>query len=208
MKFEPGQMDMIMRLRSRGISDTSVLRAMETVSRRHFVDPDLHHKVYDDLTLPIACGQVLPMPLTTAIMTQVLNVEARHKVLEIGSGSGYHSALLATLSKRVYGVERYKTLVKSSEARFQRLGIVNVVIRHGDGRYGWAGQAPFDRIVVGCSVLSVPDKLMEQLAPGGVLVAVVDGQLTRLTKARSRITEEAVMPLNLPVMEAGKSKAL
>ena len=199
---------MIMRIRGRGISDNAVLRAMELVARKHFVAKKHWDVAYEEQSLPTSCGQSLSPPLTIALMTQMLELNPAHKLLEIGTGSGYHTAILSKIVKRVYSVERYKQLICEAEARFQSLGITNHVIRHGDGRYGWGGQAPFDRIILTCALRAEPAMLIEQLAPKGVLIAVVDGQLTRYSKARKKVTVETFFPLSIPMIEAGKSKAL
>ena len=199
---------MIMRIRGRGISDNAVLRAMELVARKHFVAKKHWDVAYDEQSLPTSCGQTLSPPLTIALMTQMLELSPKHKLLDIGTASGYHTAILSKIVKRVYSVERYKQLIREAEARFQSLGITNHVIRHGDGRYGWGGQAPFDRIILTCALRAEPAMLIEQLAPKGVLIAVVDGQLTRYSKARKKVTVETFFPLSIPMIEAGKSKAL
>ena len=199
---------MIMRIRGRGISDNAVLRAMELVARKHFVAKKHWDVAYEEQSLPTSCGQSLSPPLTIALMTQMLELNPAHKLLEIGTGSGYHTAILSKIVKRVYSVERYKQLIREAEARFQSLGITNHVIRHGDGRYGWGGQAPFDRIILTCALRAEPAMLIDQLAPKGMLVAVVDGQLTRYSKARKKVTVETLFPLSIPMIEAGKSKAL
>lgn len=208
MSFDPRLIDMVMRLRSRGISDVATLRAMELVPRKRFLAPELHERAYEDIALPIACGQQSSAPLATALLLQLLDLTDRSKVLEIGSGSGWMSAVMAQHARRVYAVERYVGLVEGAEATLRELRIHNVEIRHGDGRYGWAGQAPFDRIVLGCAVRAVPSKVLDQLGPNGRLVAVVDGKLTLIEKARKHHTETDVMPLDLPMIEAGKSKTL
>jgi len=206
--FDPGLMDMIMRLRGRGVSDNAILRAFETVPRKYFVSEAQYTIAYDERLLPIDCGQTLSEPLTIARMTQALDVRPDHKVLEIGTGSGYHAALLSRLCKRVYSVERYKRMVNQCEALFPKLDIHNIVVRHGDGRYGWPGQAPFDRILVTAGLRAAPEGLLGQLAPGGRLVAVIDEELICFDKARTKITETVIFPMFLPMMEAGKSKAL
>ena len=206
--FDPGLMDMVIRLRGRGVSQNNILKAFETVPRKHFVDEAHYLAAYDEKRLPIACGQIISEPLTIARLTQALDVNADHKLLEIGTGSGYHAALLSRLCKRVYSVERYLELVKSCEALFRKLDLNNIVIRHGDGRYGWKGQAPFDRILLTVGVRTVPDGLLDQLARGGKLVAVVEDELVVFDKARTKITETVIVPMNLPMIEAGKSKAL
>ena len=206
--IDPGLIDMIMRIRGRGISDNAVLRAMELVARKHFVAKKHWDVAYEEQSLPTFCGQTLSPPLTIALMTQMLELSPEHKLLEIGTGSGYHTAILSKIVKRVYSVERYKQLIREAEGRFQKLGITNHVIRHGDGRYGWGGQAPFDRIILTCALRAEPAMLIEQLTPKGVLIAVVDGQLTRYSKARKKVTVETFFPLSIPMIEAGKSKAL
>ena len=206
--FDPERIDMLMALRGRGVSDNAVLRAMELVPRRRFVDNAYAAKAYNDCNLPIACGQEISAPYDVAIMTQVLDLLPEHKLLEVGTGSGYHAAVLSQICRRVYSVERYHSLLKAAEARFEENGIVNIVTRHGDGRFGWPGQAPFDRIVVTCGVRAVPSGLLEQLAPGGKLVCIADGLLTTASKARTRIEEKEIMPMRLPPIEAGKSKVL
>ena len=206
--IDPGLIDMIMRIRGRGISDNAVLRAMELFARKQFVETKYWEVAYEEQSLPTSCGQVLSPPLTIALMTQMLELSPEHKLLEIGTGSGYHTAILSKIVKRVYSVERYKLLIAEAEARFKALGITNHVIRHGDGRYGWGGQAPFDRIILTCALRAEPAMLIDQLATNGKLVAVVDGQLTRYSKARKKVTVETLFPLDLPMIEAGKSKAL
>ena len=206
--FDPERIDMIMALRGRGVSDNAVLRAMELVPRRRFVALDLVSKAYDDTALPIACGQEISPPFDVAIMTQVLDLKPEHKLLEVGTGSGYHAAVLSHMCRRVYSVERYHGLLKAAETCFAQNGINNVVTRHGDGRFGWPGQAPFDRILVSCGVRAMSSGLLDQLAPGGKMVAVADGMLTIASKARKRVDEQDVMPMTLPLIESGKSKVL
>jgi len=206
--FDPGLMDMIIRLRGRGVSENDILRAFETVPRKYFVDPLHYLAAYDEKRLPIGCGQTLSEPLVIARLTQALQITMEHKVLEIGTGSGYHAGLLSKLCKRVYSVERYNELVKQSEAVFRKLDLSNIVVRHGDGRYGWKGQAPFDRILITAGVKTVSDKLLDQLKPKGRLVAVVDDELQVFDKARSKITQTNIFPMSLPMMEPGKSKTM
>jgi protein-L-isoaspartate(D-aspartate) O-methyltransferase len=206
--FDPGLIDMVLRLRSKGISDNIVLKAIEQTPRQRFVPQESVAKAYDEQALPIECGQTITAPWVIGLMLQSLRVTIEHKVLEIGVGSGYQTAILSRLSKRVYAVERYKLLIKNAEERFSNLDVMNTVLRHGDGRYGWAGQAPFDRIIMGCATRAAPPMLLEQLAPGGEMIAVVDEQLMRFSKARSVISEETLLPLTLDMIEPGKSRTL
>jgi protein-L-isoaspartate(D-aspartate) O-methyltransferase len=208
MMFDPGVIDMVMRLRGKGISDNAVLRGIELAPRKAFV-PEAHFdKAYEEQSLPIDCGQTITAPWIIAVMLQFLGVKNDHKVLEIGAGSAYQTAILSHLCTRVYAVERYKTLITDAEERLSGLNIMNTVIRHGDGRYGWAGQAPFDRIILGCATRAAPPMLLDQLASGGEMIAVVDEQLMLFSKARSKITEKTIMPLTLDMIEPGKSRSL
>ena len=205
--IEPGLFDMIMRLRSRGISNTNVLRAIEQTPRSLFVPNALKMQSYDECDIPIDCGQSLLAPLTTAILCQTLDVRPEHKVLHIGTGSGYSVAVLAKLCTRIYSVERYKTLSDVAETRLKTL-VNNTVLRHGDGRFGWRGQAPFDRIIMCASVRIMPSALIEQLTNNGRIVAVINGQLSVAERKNSKVVEETVMALEIPSLETGKSKIL
>ena len=127
MSIDPGLIDMIMRLRRRGISSNAVLRAIELAPRRHFVPLEKGDTAYDSVNIPIACGQTLPPPMTAAMMVQMLDVKPDHKVLTLGLGSGYLAAILANMATRIYTVERYKTLIREADERFRKLDIFNVV---------------------------------------------------------------------------------
>jgi len=199
---------MVMRLRGRGISDNDVLRAVELAPRKYFVPAAHSDMAYAERALPIACGQTINAPMSVALMSQLLDIQEGHKLLMIGLGSGYHAAVLSKVVTRVYAVERYKKLIAEAEGRFNKHDIMNVVIRHGDGRYGWPGQAPFDRIILTCALRAAPEGLLEQLAPNGKLLSVIDDQLILFSKARSKITETVIMPFNLDMIEAGKSRTL
>ncbi len=208
MSIDPGLIDMIMRLRSRGISSNAVLRAIELAPRRFFVPLEKRPMAYDAANVPIACGQTLPSPMTAALMVQMLDVQPNHKVLTPGLGSGYLAAILSHMATRIYTVERYKTLIQDASERFRALDIYNVVTRHGDGRYGWPGQAPFDRIVMGYALRAEPEEILEQLAPGGKMLAVIDGMLTLFEKPRTKVSATELMPLDIDMAEAGKSRTL
>lgn len=194
---------MIIRLRGRGISDTNILRAMERVPRSAFVPLDHAHEAYEERDLPINCGQSLPAPLTLAIMFQSLDVRAEHKLLLIGTGTGYSAAVLADICTRVYAIERYQTLAIEAEERLLKHG-PNVVSKYGDGRYGWKGQAPFDRILIAAAVKKVPKSLMDQLKPDGKLICVKNETLTLIENGE----ENSILPMQLPGIETGKSQAL
>lgn len=203
--MNPARLDMILRLRQSGISDNGVLRAMEIIARAGFVDSQYSGMAYEERALPIACGQSLPAPLTVAVMAQALQLTGTGKVLEIGSGSGYQAAVLSALCTRVYSVERYAALSEQAKANCAAQDCGNIVFRHGDGRYGWRGQAPYDAILVTAALKVKPVSLMAQLAPDGTMVCVMDGMLTAYGKGGS---VREYFPAILAPIEPGKSKAL
>jgi protein-L-isoaspartate(D-aspartate) O-methyltransferase len=164
---------LILALRSQGVTDPKVLDAIEATPRELFVPELFQDRSWEDTALPIACGQTISQPFIVGLMTQALEVEPRHRVLEIGTGSGYQTAVLARLSRYVYTVERYRTLLAEAEIRLKQLDLLNVITRFGDGGEGWPEQAPFDRIMVTAAAPGEPKRLLAQLKPGGVLVAPV-----------------------------------
>ncbi len=160
-------------LRRRGISDQAVLRAMEEIPRDIFVEPADRDDAWCDSALGIACGQTISQPFVVAYMTEQLQVRPEHRVLEIGTGSGYQAAVLSRLARLVYTIERYRTLMGEAEARFKQLQLGNIITRFGDGGEGWPEQAPFDRILVTAAAPAEPKTLLSQLKPSGILVAPV-----------------------------------
>ena len=164
---------LVLGLRSGGVTDAVVLNAIEETPRDLFVPQLFQERAWEDSALPIACGQTISQPLIVGLMTQALNLKARFRVLEIGTGSGYQTAVLARIVRYVYTVERYRTLLGEAEARLKSLGVGNVISRFGDGAQGWREQAPFDRILVTAAAPEEPRDLLEQLKPDGVLVAPV-----------------------------------
>ena len=158
---------LIMKLRRCGITDTAVLSAIERVPREVFIPPMFHDQAYEDTALPIGCHQTISQPLVVASMTQELKVNDRHKVLEIGTGSGYQAAILAKLCRRVYSIERHKPLLMMAEQRFNELRVRNLTCKAADGMKGWIEQAPFDRIIVTAAAsLEPPQALLDQLSIG------------------------------------------
>ena len=143
------------------------------VPRELFVPELFQERSWEDSALPIACGQTISQPFIVGLMTQALRVEPRSRVLEIGTGSGYQTAVLSRLCRFVYSVERYRTLLGEAEARLKKLDVTNVFTRFGDGGEGWPEQAPFDRILVTAAAQEEPVRLLEQLKPSGVMVAPV-----------------------------------
>jgi protein-L-isoaspartate(D-aspartate) O-methyltransferase len=164
---------LVLGLRSQGVTDPKVLSAIEKTPRDLFVPDLFQERSWEDSALPIACGQTISQPFIVGLMTQALRLEARSRVLEIGTGSGYQTAVLSRLCRFVYSVERYRTLLADAEARLRQLDLTNVFTRFGDGGEGWPEQAPFDRILVTAAAPGEPKALLSQLKPNGVLVAPV-----------------------------------
>ncbi len=160
-------------LRQQGISDPDVLRVIETTPRHQFMPESLAHKAYENTALPIGKGQTISQPLMVASMTQLLMQHHCQKVLEIGTGSGYQTAVLAQLVERVYSVERIAELQYQAKRRLKNLDLHNIQMRHGDGWQGWSSKSPFDGIIVTAAAQSIPQALLDQLADGGVLIIPV-----------------------------------
>jgi protein-L-isoaspartate(D-aspartate) O-methyltransferase len=164
------RMEFQLTLRRRGISDKAVLRAMDEVPREHFVTAAFIDSAYADHALPIACGQTISQPYVVAYMTEQLKVVPQHRVLEIGTGSGYQAAILSRLAREVVSVERYRTLAGAARDRLKTLGYGNVAIMVDDGLNGAPEQAPFDRIIVTAATADVPPALVDQLTVGGIML--------------------------------------
>jgi protein-L-isoaspartate(D-aspartate) O-methyltransferase len=205
---------LVRELRREGIADERVLSAIERCPRQAFVAEPFIPAAYDNIALPIACGQTISQPFVVACATEALAIGPTMRVLEIGTGSGYQAAVLALLCHRVYTIERHKPLLDEAVARFKALGIANIVARHGDGLKGWPEQAPFDRILLSAAVPEVPPVLIEQLKPGGILVAPVgagpDGGLesfsqllTKMIRTDTGLQKEALIPVVFVPMMPG-----
>ncbi len=166
---------LLMELRSRGIADPGVLSAMECVPREMFVPPAFRLRAHDDDALPIGHGQTISRPTVVGHMTEQLELDKRMKVLEIGTGSGYQTAVLSKLCRRVYTIERYRSLLRRAEERFADLRLTNVTTRWDDGSRGWPEVAPFERIIVTAAAEDVPPALLDQLAPDGIMILPVGG---------------------------------
>lgn len=164
------------RLREQGIVDEKVLGQISTLPRHIFIDEALAHRAYEDTALPIGNNQTISQPFIVALMTQLLTEVPRKKVLEVGTGSGYQTALLAKLCERVYSIERIQALMPRARERLSALSLRNIQMRHGDGYAGWAESGPFDGILVTAAPPAMPEQLLEQLAEGGrLIVPVGDG---------------------------------
>jgi protein-L-isoaspartate(D-aspartate) O-methyltransferase len=181
---------LVQRLRSSGIHDEKVLQAIATIPRHEFVDEALSSRAYEDTALPIGLSQTISQPWVVAKMTEaILDGGTPRKVLEVGTGSGYQAAILASLVPEVFTVERIEELLKLARRRFHKLGLHNIYSRYADGHLGWPSQAPFDGIIVTAAATGIPSELILQLRIGGVLVAPVEkGGMQRLLSIRR--TEE------------------
>lgn len=209
---DPRVIQLVMALRGGGITDAQVLAAMERTPRHVYVPERFGDQSYDDRALPIDCGQTISQPFIVAFMTQALQLDDRCKVLEIGTGSGYQAAVLSRLARRVYSVERYRTLSREAEERFEAQRLNNIVTRVGDGTQGWPEQAPFDRIILTASAPARPDTILEQLKDGGIAVAPVDRDnkqiLVRYDRKGDEITETDLLEVRFVPLVKGEARAL
>lgn len=167
------KMQFVYALRSKGITDTRVLTAMEQVDRAAYVKGIFADRAYEDMPLPIACGQTISQPSVVGLMTQALRVTARDKVLEIGTGSGYQAAILSKLARRVYTIDRFRSLVQAARTTFDEQGISNITSFTADGSHGLIEQSPFDRILLTAAAEDPPGPLLAQLRVGGIMVLPV-----------------------------------
>ncbi|GLS87309.1 protein-L-isoaspartate O-methyltransferase [Cypionkella aquatica] len=201
------KMRFLFALRSKGVTDTRVLAVMERVDRGQFVRGLFAERAYEDMPLPIACGQTISQPSVVGLMTQALNISPRDTVLEVGTGSGYQAAILAHLARRVYTVDRHRRLVREAQELFRELGLVNIVAMTSDGSFGLPDQAPFDRIIVTAAAEDPPGPLLAQLKIGGIMVVPV-GQsdtvqhLIKVTRLESGYDYEELRPVRfVPLVE-------
>ena len=197
-------------IEARDVRNPDVLRAMRTTPRHLFVPPEMRSMAYRDQPLPIGGGQTISQPYIVAVMTELLQTAKTQKVLEIGTGSGYQAAVLSSLAGRVYTIEIVPELAARSAALLEELGCSNVTVRQGDGYLGWPEQAPFDRIILTAAPEVVPKALLNQLKPGGRLVAPVgstplDQDLVVIEKgADGRMRERSIFPVRFVPMVRGK----
>ncbi|MBT5295351.1 MAG: protein-L-isoaspartate(D-aspartate) O-methyltransferase [Octadecabacter sp.] len=207
MTLAERQMQFLFALRSKGVTDGRVLTAMEKTDRAMFVKGHFADRAYEDMPLPIACGQTISQPSVVGLMTQALQVNPRDKVLEVGTGSGYQAAILSLLARRVYTVDRHKPLIDDARATFQALDITNLTAFTADGSHGLPEQAPFDRILVTAAAEDPPGPLLAQLKVGGIMVLPV-GQsdsvqsLIRVTRNDTGFEYEELRPVRfVPLLE-------
>ena len=162
---------LILELREAGISDSKILSAIEKIPREKFIPENFRNQAYDNLALPIGDNQTISQPFVVAKMTQLLEVKENHKVLEIGTGSGYQSTVLSKLVRRVYTIERIKNLLIKAENIFKELKISNIVSKYADGNLGWKEQIPFDRIIITAATSKISDEILSQITEGGIIVS-------------------------------------
>jgi protein-L-isoaspartate(D-aspartate) O-methyltransferase len=208
-----GRMQFLLALRKRGIGDAAVLRAMDEVPRELFVERPFAESAYADQALPIACGQTISQPYVVAFMTEQLGVRPEHRVLEIGTGSGYQAAVLSRLAAQVVSIERYRTLAETARARFAALGYGNVEVRLGDGLAGVPDGAPFDRIIVTAAAETIPQSLVDALVEDGVMMLPLGPhsgpqRLVKLTKGERGIKQEDLIGVRFVPLLPGQAREL
>ena len=198
-KFRGARQRLVETIRSKGINDLAVLRSFEMTPRHLFVPTGLWHKAYEDAPLPIGSGQTISQPSIHAKYLELLRLTGREKVLEIGTGSGYQTVLLANLVAQVFSIERIANLLDQARANIQRAGVNNVSLLLGDGTVGWRAHAPYDAILVSAASPKVPEPLVEQLAEGGRLVIPLGGMdeqdLVMFTRHGSELVRENILPV-------------
>jgi len=208
------KMQFLYALRSKGVTDNRVLSAMEKIDRGPFIRGIFAERAYEDMPLPIACGQTISQPSVVGLMTQALKLSARDKVLEVGTGSGYQAAILSQLARRVYTVDRHKRLVREASDIFRALDLNNITALTADGSFGLPDQAPFDRIIVTAAAEDPPGPLLAQLKIGGIMVVPV-GQsntvqsLIRVTRHETGFDYDELRPVRfVPLIEGlGRDEA-
>ena len=202
---------LMLKLRQNGVSDPKILNSIETIDRSSFISKSFLNRSLEDIPLPIECGQTISQPSLVALMMQQLEIPYRSKVLEIGTGSGYQTAILSRLSSRVYSIERYKELVDIAKIRLANLNISNVIILLMDGFFGYSPQAPFDRIILTAAVEEIPDLLINQLKVGGVMIIPVGlsnqkQSLLKVVKTEKGLDIKELMSVRFVPMREGLVK--
>ncbi|MGH6728431.1 MAG: protein-L-isoaspartate(D-aspartate) O-methyltransferase [Pseudolabrys sp.] len=206
-------MEFLLTLRRRGIGDHAVLRAMDEVPRGQFVGADFAERAYADQALPIDCGQTISQPYVVAFMTEQLGMRPHHRVLEVGTGSGYQAAVLSRLAREVVSIERYRTLAEQARARLAELDYDNVEVVTGDGLAGVPAKAPYDRIIVTAAAETLPQVLIDQLADDGVMVLPLgrhggSQHIVKLTKSQTGTAREDLIPVRFVPLLPGQAREL
>ena len=185
---------LILELRESGISDSNILSAIEKIPREKFIPENFRNQAYDNIALPIGDSQTISQPFVVAKMTQLLEVNSKHKILEIGTGSGYQSAVLSKLVRRVYSIERIKSLLIKAEKVFKELKISNIVTKYADGNLGWKEQIPFDRVIITAATFKIPLEIQSQINDGGIIVSPIikDNKqvIIKYTKKNNQLNQE------------------
>ncbi|HVV80929.1 MAG TPA: protein-L-isoaspartate(D-aspartate) O-methyltransferase [Pseudolabrys sp.] len=207
------RMQFLLTLRRRGIADQAVLRAMDEVPRERFVSREMAGNAYADHAMPIDCGQTISQPYVVAYMTEQLGLLPHHRVLEVGTGSGYQAAVLSRLAREVLSIERYRTLAEQARGRLRDLGYDNVEVIVGDGLAGVPDRAPFDRILVTAAAEDVPQTLVDQLGEGGVMVLPVGPHngpqyIVKLTRTAADLTRESLIGVRFVPLLPGQAREL
>jgi protein-L-isoaspartate(D-aspartate) O-methyltransferase len=206
-------MEFLLTLRRRGIGDQAVLRAMDEVPRERFVEAAFADSAYADQALPITCGQTISQPYVVAYMTEQLALRPHHRVLEVGTGSGYQAAVLSRLAREVVSIERYRTLADQARERLRSLGYDNVEVVVGDGFAGVPDKAPYDRIIVTAAAEEVPQALVDQLADDGIMLLPLGPQggaqhIIKLTKSQTGIARENLIAVRFVPLLPGQAREL
>jgi len=187
---------LILELRESGISDTHVLSAIEKTPREIFIPDNFRNQAYENIALPIGDNQTISQPYIVALMTQSLELEKKHKVLEIGTGSGYQSSILSLLARRVYTIERIKSLLVKAETNFKDFKLTNIVTKHADGNLGWKEQIPFDRIIFTAAINEISNNFFDHIDDNGIIVAPIISSskqiLKKFTKKNDAILTEVL----------------
>ena len=197
--FKGARRRLVEAIRAKGVNDLAVLRAFEMTPRHQFVPTGIWHRAYEDQPLPIGSGQTISQPSIHAKYLELLSLKGHERVLEIGTGSGYQTVLLAHLAAQVFSIERIASVMEQGRANIQRAGVKNVSLLVGDGTVGWRAHAPYDAILVSAGSPKVPEPLVEQLAEGGKLIIPVGGQdeqeLVMFIKKGNELIRESVLPV-------------
>ena len=209
IKLPKDKVNLILDLKKSGISNIDVLNVIEKTDRSFFIDESLKKKSNLNIALPIDCGQTISQPLIVGIMTQCLDLTKNMRVLEIGTGSGYHTYILSQLARFVYTIERHKPLLFKSEKIFRKLNVSNIFSKHDDGGLGWKDQAPFDRIIVTASAPEIPQNLLNQLSEDGIMIIPIgddysDQILKKIKKKDNKILSENLIGVRFVPLLEGK----
>ena len=187
---------LILELRESGIVDSNVLSAIEKIPREIFIPDNFRNQAYENIALPIGNDQTISQPFIVALMTEKLELNQKHKVLELGTGSGYQCSILSILARRVYTIERIKSLLINAENNFKKLKLTNIVTKHGDGNKGWLEQIPFDRVIFTAATKEISDDIFNHINENGIIVApIIIGNkqiLKKFKKIDKKIIEEDI----------------